>query len=236
MIMKSHLHFLFLNLSTSYKTKVDMLSIHKITTFLILFFFAGHIQAQQTEEELIMISFEKFKWAVVDNKPEQAVKYIDTKSISYYSLIIDKTKNADSLALDSMNILDKLMILTMRHVMPHDDILNLDGKGLFKYAVKNGIAGKDNLQHITTGKMIINNDTAFVQAIKSGEPSNHYLNFHKEEGVWKFDITSLFKISETSFKKVQIKSGKSENEFLFAIIKLLTGYSPGNEVWLKVDK
>lgn len=47
-------------------------------------------------------------------------------------------------------------------------------------------------------------------------------------------LASLFPVSEVAIKKMVDDSGQNENEFIFSILKMLTGREPGPEIWQPV--
>ena len=59
-----------------------------------------------------------------------------------------------------------------------------------------------------------------------------YFEFHKENGTWKLDITSLFPLEIMVFDKLIEDSGKSENEFLLPLVEAATSKKITPEIWL----
>ena len=51
---------------------------------------------QKSEEKLVKKSFDNYKTSILNDKGEKAVKYIDSRTIKYYSEILELVKTADS--------------------------------------------------------------------------------------------------------------------------------------------
>ena len=189
---------------------------------------------QKKEEKSVRDAFDNYKSAILNDKGDEAVKYVDSRTIKYYSDILELVKNADSTQVSSLSLLDKLMVLSIRHRTSKEDILSFDGKGLLVYAIKSGMVGKNSVANNSIGEVTIDNNFAKGQFIANGQKAPFYFHFYKEEGQWKIDLTSIFSVSTMAFKKMVEDSGQSENEYLFSLLEMLTGKKPGQEIWEKV--
>src|SRR5690606_46733 len=110
-----------------------------------------------------------------------------------------------------------------------------DGEGLLIYAIKEGMVGKNSVANNTIGDITIDENFAKGQLVVNGKEAPFYFHFYKEEDLWKIDLTSIFPIAETAFKKMQQDSGQEENEYLLTILEMLTGNKPGDEIWNKIE-
>jgi hypothetical protein len=201
------------------------------TTTILLCIIIVLAHAQASEEKLVRKSFENYKKSILNDKGEEAVKYVDKRTIKYYGDMLELVKNADSVEVESLSILDKLMVFTIRHRASKDDILRFDGKKLFVYAIESGMVGKSSVATNSVGEVIINDNFAKGQFIMDGKKVPFYFHFYKEEGQWKIDLTSLFPTAMGAFDKMAEESELSENEFLFFVLEIATGKKPGNEIW-----
>jgi hypothetical protein len=206
----------------------------KILGILFLLLTGPLTYGQKNEQKQVVKSFNNYKSAILNDKGEKAVKYVDSRTIKYYSYILELVKTADSSKVETLSILDKLMVFSVRHRTPKEDILRFDGKALLVYAIKSGMVGKNSVANNTIGEVIIENDFAKGQLIANGQIAPFYFHFYKEEKLWKLDLTALFPLSTTAFKRMADASGQKENEYLFLLLEMLTGKKPGQEIWEKV--
>ncbi|MEO1054966.1 MAG: hypothetical protein AAFX87_30310 [Bacteroidota bacterium] len=209
---------------------------NKNCSLLLIFAFALNVgAAQKKEEQLVRKSFENYKSAILNDKGEEAVKYVDSRTLRYYSDILIKTKGADSIALNNLGLMDKLMVFSIRHRATKSEILSFDGEGLLIYAIQKGMVGKNSVANNAVGDVEIDGTFAKGQLIANGQKAPFYFHFYKEDEVWKIDLTSIFPIGTAAFRRVQEESGLNENEYLFSLLGMLTGRKPGSEIWMKIE-
>src|SRR5687767_6082502 len=123
---------------------------------------------QVNNDVLIKQAFNGYKTAILNDRGDEALKFIDTITINYYGYILELVKNADSILVDSLSLLDKLMVLSVRHRTSRQDILSFDGKKLLVYAIKSGMVGKSSVANITIGEVKVDRDIAKGQVVNNG--------------------------------------------------------------------
>lgn len=203
---------------------------------ILIFLFAGQqAGAQKSEGSLVKKSFDSYKTLILNDKGDEAVKYVDTRTIKYYGDILKLVKSADSTTVETLSILDKLMVFSIRHRTSKEDILNFDGKSLLVYAIKSGMVGKNGVVNNSIGDITVDENFAKGQLIANRRKTPFYFHFYKEEGKWKIDLTSLFSVSTMAFKKMADDSGQNQNEYLFSLLEIISGRKPGIEIWKPVQ-
>ncbi len=209
-----------------------------IFTFIVLFILTSISKissAQNLEVESIKKSFDSYKNAILNDKGKEAVKYVDSKTIKYYSEILELIKSADSTKIESLSITDKLMVLIIRHRTTKKEILSFDGKMLLIYSIDKGMVGKQGAANNTIGEVTIEDNFAKGQLVVRGEVTPVYYHFNKESEQWGIDLTALFELSDMVFKSFIKDSQLSDNDFIFSILERMTGKRPGQEIWNKVE-
>jgi len=188
----------------------------------------------QSENERTRACFEKYKSAILNDRGAEAAEYVDSRTISYYQEILEKTKNADSTEVNSLNIMDKLMVFSIRHRTVKEDILKFDGKQLLVHAIQEGMVGKSSVVNNEIGEIDLAGDFAKGQLISSGTPVPMYFHFYKEQDSWKINLTSIFPVANQAFQKMADDSGQDENEYLFMLLEVITGNKPTSQIWKPV--
>lgn len=186
---------------------------------------------QPGEEKLVRQAFDDYKSSILNDKGDEALNYIDQKTIRYYTDILEVIKNADSAKVNSLSLIDKITVFSIRHRATKEEIIKMDGKGLFVYAIKKGMVGKNSVANNTIGDVTIDKNFAKGQLLVRGQKAPLYFHFYKEPGQWKLDLTSLFPVSNMAFKKMIEDSGENENDYLFTLLETLTGKKPGADIW-----
>jgi len=192
--------------------------------------------AQQTEEKKVKKTFEDYKSAILNDKGDEAVKQVDTKTISYYGDILEKVKTADSLKVDRLSLMDKLIVLVIRHRISKEEIMTTNGKQLLVTAIKMGMVGKSSVINNEVGLVKVNGNFASGELLVRGQKTPLALEFHKENGIWKLDLTAIFPAGEAAFHQMVKQSGEPENEYLLSLIELTTGKEPKAEVWVPTSQ
>ncbi len=212
-----------------------MTTVVKISWVLFILVLSHCTYAQKNQEKLVKESFEKYRSAILNDRGEEAVNYVDSRTISYYADILDLVKTGDSSIVEVRSVLDKLMVFMIRHRVSKEDILSFDGRSLLIYAIESGMVGKNSVANSSLGEVTIEGDFAKGQFVANGEKAPVFFHFYKEEGQWKIDLTSLFPMSVIALDQIVQDSGENENDFLFSLLKKVTGNTPGDEIWQPID-
>ena len=85
----------------------------KIIGILFLLLTGELTYGQKSEEKLVKKSFDNYKTSILNDKGEKAVKYVDSRTIKFYSDILELVKTADSTKVETLSILDKLMVFQL---------------------------------------------------------------------------------------------------------------------------
>lgn len=207
-----------------------------LSVLLLLVAFFQPVFAQKKEAEAVKKAFENYKSAILNDKGSEAVKFVDSRTIKYYQDVSDWVRNADSAKVESLSLLDKFMVFTTRHRSTREEQLVFNGKSLLIYAINNGMVGKNSVANNTIGEVTIEDNFAKAQLVSRGKPAPLYFHFYKEDKQWKLDLTALFALSSTGFKKMIEESEETENDFLFNMLEMITGKRPDATIWKPAQK
>ncbi|WP_294672046.1 hypothetical protein [uncultured Fluviicola sp.] len=202
-----------------------------ILFLLFLPLFGTSLLAQNSEDTLIRAVFDKYRSDLLNDRGTEAVKEVDSKTIQYYSDILELTISADSSKVETLSIMDKMSVLIMRLKISKEELLTFSGKDLFIYSVDHGMVGKSGIAKNSIGQIIVNDNFASAPLGVKGAPTEVRFEFYKESGSWKINLTSIFPLAELVFEKLIKDSGKSENELLIPIIEAATNKRVSREVW-----
>ena len=121
----------------------------KFLPLFLLLVFTQLASAQKKEEKKVRQTFESYKSAIMFDKGEQAAEYVDKHTIDYYSEMLNHTLYSDSAEIAALNLMDRLMVFSIRHRSPKETIVSLDGKGLLVYSINEGMVGKSSVANNT---------------------------------------------------------------------------------------
>jgi hypothetical protein len=206
----------------------------------LVFFFAMtagiSASAQQTDKQQITRAFEQYKAAALNSNGRDAVQYLDKKTIDYYSHLLEEIRTADSVRLESSSVLDKYVVLLIRHSVDPKEIVNLDGRSFLSYAIERGFVGKSELVHNSITDITVSGNFASARMVSKEDGSAAPMEFYKEKDGWKVNFSALIRLSIPAFRNLIRESGQDENTIILSMVEMSTGRRPDPTVWIPLAK
>jgi len=193
------------------------------------------LSAQKKEKDLIYQTFTNYKTALGKHQGEEAVKYVDSRTIAYHDSIVHLAKTADSLAVDSLKVIDKLLVFSIRHRIPQEELRTMDGTAFFIYGVQHNMISNYNIVNNSLGKIKIDDHFATADLLLGENKTPKDFHFHKEDDQWKIDLTSLHASTNHEFEVLIAERKQTENGYLFNLLEMITRKRPGNDVWKAME-
>lgn len=188
-------------------------------------------QLQKNEQDAVRKVYEDYKTAILNNLGADAADCVDSLTINYYSDMLEHIKYDDSIAVNSLAILDKFMVLAIRHRTPKDSLLSFNGRKMFISAVEEGMVGKNSVMNQAMGVITTNGDFAEGAFILNGRDAPFKYHFYRESGQWKLNLTSIFPFAAYAFTKLVKDSGMEENEYLLFLLEMTLGEKVSEDIW-----
>jgi hypothetical protein len=187
--------------------------------------------AQKDEVDLVKKTFSSYKKSILEGKGSEAAKWVDGKTLAYYESMLKISLYSDSSEVQKLGLMDKLIVLSVRHRIPKSELAGMTGKDFFSYSVDKGMVGKNSVMTLEIGEVKVSDNFANGEVLANGQKAPLFFQFNKEEGQWKLDLTSLFPATTAALKKVLTDNGMTENDFVFKSLEMITGKPVGNVVW-----
>lgn len=208
-----------------------MQNLRSMTGLIIALLFLTVAGYAQNDTIGIRDCFTGYKTAILNDQGEEAVRYVDSRTIRYYTQMLSLTRTADSATIAGLSFLDKLMVLSVRHRTTKTELEPMDGEDLLVYAINHGMVGKNGVVQNDIGTVTIDESFATGQLVHKGQPTPLKFHFYKEQEQWKLNLTALFPMAETAMQKMLSESGKPEHEYLLALLEMSTGKKPAPSIW-----
>ncbi len=176
-------------------------------------------------------ALEKYRIAILNADPEAAYQSIDTNTKAYYDQLFDDVAFATADQVHAKPLLDRVTIVMTRHRIPVEELQNLDGPSLFKYAVANDWVGKGSVAATAITDIRITGDTATTKLMMGGQVAPFGFTFRKEQGEWKIDLTSVMPMANSAFEQTIQAAGLQENAFIFQSVEAASGHPVDPSVW-----
>ncbi|MDP4184224.1 MAG: hypothetical protein Q8862_03560 [Bacteroidota bacterium] len=187
--------------------------------------------SQEVEKENIKKCYETYKKSLLNNDGKQAYACLDKKTRKYYDELLDKIKTYDSIQIEKESIVNKLSILTIRHRVPKDEILKMNGEGLFIYSIDYGFVDKGSVQHYELGTIEFRRKIAKAQMMSGNLPSFYKYLFYKQKNQWYINLTSLHPMSNYALKKMIEELQQTEDDFILYSLASITRRNLDNSIW-----
>jgi hypothetical protein len=182
------------------------------------------------DAKAVKSTFKAYQTALVKRDGAGAAAVVDRGTIAYYQRVRDLAVAGKADEVKKLPLLDKLMVVRMRHQVPLAQLKAMDGKAAFAFGVSQGWVG-DNVAKVGAGPVEIKGDRASLTFMVGGEPTPAKLGFQREGNAWRVDLVSLFQLSGAGFKKHQEESEKSEDDFILELIGQLAGKPVPATIW-----
>lgn len=191
-----------------------------------------HTCFARSDKKLVAACYDNYKAAILSDKAEMATVYLDSRTRSYYDQIAVLSKTADKNSIDTLPFMAKMFVVMIRHMVPREELVKMNGPELLSYSYKNGLIGdKAAIKESDIKNITVEDNFARAQCVNNGVKVNAYIHFYKEQEEWKIDITSLFKLTSYAFNTLIAQSGLTENDFIFRIAEASNGKRVDDNIW-----
>lgn len=193
--------------------------------------------ARNTEDDqkAIAQTFNDYKEVIRINDGVNALKYYDSNTHRYFEFILDKIKHADSVEVENLRLIDKFTVLLMRHIAPHERLLQFNTDSMIAYTVESGFAGGKNVELYTLGTPVITGETAIAPILQDSLTTGNNFYFHLENESWKIDISPSTTGSEKVIADQIAPTGKTEHAYIIDILQVITGNPASPTIWRRLE-
>jgi hypothetical protein len=175
-------------------------------------------------------TFKAYQQALLKRDGPAAAAVVDRGTIDYYQRMRDLAVGGKAEVVKKLALLDKLMVIRMRHQIPLARLKAMDGKAALAHAVTQGWVG-DDVAKVEAGEVEITGERATVAFVVEGKPTPIKLGLWREPAGWRVDLVSLFRLGGAVFRQQQEASGKSEDDFVLTLVRRLSGKRVPATIW-----
>lgn len=178
----------------------------------------------------VKAAFKTYQSALLKQDGAAAAAIVDRGTVDYYQRTRDLAVSGKPDHVKKLPVLDKLIVLRMRLQVPLAQLKAMDGKRALAFGVTQGWIGSE-VAKAEAGAIEITGDRASLTFVVGGKPTPVKLGLRREAGGWRVDLVSLFRLSDAVIRKRQEDSGKSEDDFIFALLEQLAGKPVPPTIW-----
>jgi len=187
--------------------------------------------ARASEEQKLAAAFEAYRSAALERRGEDAADQVTKGTIAYYQSSRDDALTLSRAALEQRSVIDQVLILSLRHYLSAAELRAMDGRGLFVWAVDEGLVGEEGLRKIRlTGYSIRGREGTGVVTI-NGQRTPFSFRFEREDGKWRLDLLSVMLLASKVMDMYADKYG-DRKKFIEDMLSLSSGRQTRADIWL----
>lgn len=203
-----------------------------LITVLFAFLFVS-CSSSKNEEEAIKSQFILIKKSISENNTKELIKNIDKSSIEYFESLVNLLENKSEFKLNNLGGLHDALLNTrlIYQVFERPDSVKNNNENevemlitLAKF-IGVGILNQEEIERFSFREVESINNRKAVAVIKYRHDLNNVsgillrYEFKKEEGLWKLDIPSTFKLDEKRLRGPFERGNLNVREFIDQYIK-----------------
>jgi hypothetical protein len=186
---------------------------------------------EPADQAAVRAAYDDYVAALLEKDGGRAASLVDRNTISYYGGLLELALRGDADTVHSISILDKIVVLTIRHGISVDVAEQMTAETLFVHAVTEGWIGEQSVVNSALGQIVVQGSSATGVHIANGQVTPLKYTFHREDGRWGLDLTAIMAPAEQAFKMIIEQSGRTEDEFVINIIEAVSGEEVPDSVW-----
>lgn len=208
----------------------------KIVLLVALWFFNQQGYTQQEHKKAIQDVFKNYKTAIVKHQPDSAFSCLSSTSKAFYTSILKKTKEMDSITLSDQDFVDQVWVLSTRQQFSAKEIEKLTGKQLFAFALEHNWIHKEELATLTIATIELQLPFAMAQLKENNVAIPYFFQFRKEKEVWKIELTTLLETANRNIEAVIEEGDADIVDFILTSVKQNTNTPLKKTIWLPIKK
>ena len=191
------------------------------------------VNAQPDVEQVTRV-FVQYQAALINEKGEEVVKYLDNQSLNYFKNLLMHIRAADSLAIESLSLSDKMNVLMIRHLPSKKEILSFTPKTLAVFSFKHGFGNKEELIGASLGKIKFIDSFAQAPLLRNNKKTGTTYYFTRLKDLWYINILPLLKESDKEFEELITSTDRTENELILGLLELMSDKKISPDIWKRV--
>ena len=183
------------------------------------------------EVAAVRACYTEYFTALREGDGQGAAQLVDSRTVAYYDSMLVLAREADSLRVAQLPLMDRITVLGMRLRGTPQVLGSMNGRGALAFAIDQGMMGSMGIEGLDLGTIGVDGDVAQAPLTMHGFPTPASFMFHREDGRWHIDITSLFGLSRVALDHLATSRGAAAEALLMELVTGdATAQLPGS-VW-----
>lgn len=197
----------------------------------LLPFFTVAALAQPVPEDSVRVAFAAYREAVAARDGAGVWARVDARTRAYYDALVEAARHAPEEEVRRLPFTEQLAVLSVRLRVDPDTLAELDGRGLFARAVREGWVGRD-LGRARLDAVAVRGAEARAWALRGPSTEPAELVFRREDGTWRLDLVALTESAARPFGLLMRQAGLSPTDLALRLLAGETGAPVPPTVWI----
>ncbi|MEU5692816.1 hypothetical protein [Actinosynnema sp. NPDC020468] len=169
------------------------------------------------EGKAVRAAFDGYKKAALD-KDGAAARLLSSSMRGFYD-------NAKKLALTGSEVdvvasgpSSAVTVYVLRAEIDPARLRSMSAQDLMTYAVEQGLIGEKSVEKLEVGEPVVTGDTAKAPVLVQGADSGMSLDFLKEDGAWRIDLSPLLALADQALAAVAKQQNLSVEQLIDATL------------------
>ncbi len=185
---------------------------------------------ETVDQQAVRQNFNAYKYALLNDLGGEASELVSEKTLKRYEQLRQYALTSDTNEMKELPSFTRLVALAIRHNISTPNLRKMTGRDVFAYGIKNQWVAKDSVAPFELGNINVYGNYASGEVLQNGNSSNSFLEFRKENDVWKINLLPLLeRVSKE--RSAQINSYPDENKAIVAIIEQMSGRKVDPAIW-----
>lgn len=192
---------------------------------------APAVDAASSDEADIRKTFSQYREALLKKDGHAAAATVDADTLAYYAKMRELALSADAATTRKQSMIDRIMILRLRHEIGFERVNKMSGRDLFVYAVDQGWVSPSSVEKASLGTVKISGNEGHGELVMGEKPAPFNFLFKKTEQGWRFSLLPMLALGEPAMQQMAKQAGQEENAFVFTILEKISGKRVPETVW-----
>lgn len=177
----------------------------------------------QFNESSIREAFEQYRTALINKDGESALGIIYSLHVEWYEQLLTDALNLEYSELNSLELIQKFLILRLRHEFSQEELQSLKGEDVIIISVERGWLGLANIEQLEISEIDVGLSPGDAFVTFEGLPPSAGILFIREGGRhWKVSLYHFQRQGNEELEQLIKESRLPEDEYFSSLLEFLS--------------
>lgn len=207
-----------------------------VAFFLLVCLSTVAANAAPGDADAIRKVFLAYRGSILAGDGPSAAALLSRSTYDYYDAVRRLALTGDARTVQNRPLSDQVQILLYRLRVPREKLDSLSPLGLIAYSIDQGWIGKESVEKIQPGPVVVRGDTALVHVVVDGEDRGPGFRFDREDDGWRLDLVPVMRATDRSLRMAVERENMGESDFILAVVERALDREVGIEAWIPLQR